>query len=406
MPRDKFLIFGAAFLRALSVGLLGVLFALYLAAGGLRASQIGVLITVGLAGNVCGTFLVGFWADHLGRRKTLVFLSTLTAVGGFGLVFFPGFLGMMVVCFLGMVNAFGRERGAVYTLEQAILPETVEARHRTKTLAWYNVVLEAGLALGSLMGGLPILFRRSFDVGNLTSYRWTFLFYGGILCLSAFLYTRLSPRIEAHNPSGEDLRGDWRKISPESKRIITRISLLFGLDSLAGGFLPGTLLVYWFFKRFGAGEETLAPIFFLGHVANALSLPVAAWISHRIGLIKTMVFAHTPSSLCLIAIPFAPNLTAALVLYLLRECLVEMELPTRQSYVMAVVRPSERTIASGVTNLTRLAAWSVSPTLAGFTMGFLSLSFPLFFAGTVKIIYDMSLFTAFRHIKPPEEQTP
>lgn len=398
MSKDQLLITGAGFLRALGVGLLGVLFAIYLSIGGLHAGQIGILVAVGLAGSACGTFLVSFWADRWGRRNTLMLLAGLAVVGGLGLALFPSFSWMVIASFVGMVNAMGRERGALFTLEQAILPETAPSSRRTSLLAWYNLILDVGQALGSLLGGLPFFLRKNLGLGQFASYQWTVALYAGLGVLSFFLYMGLSRKIE--------LRGStpWHKVSESSRRILTRLSLLFGLDSLAGGFLPAALISFWFFKRFGINEQWLAPLFFFTHVANALSYLAAARLSRRIGLIRTMVFTHIPANLCLIAIPFAPTAAWAIGLYVLRECLVEMDVPTRQSYVLAVVAPEERTIASGVTNLTRLVAWTVGPTLAGFAMKGWALSFPLFFGGGLKILYDVSLYRAFRHVKPPEEQ--
>ena len=398
MSKDNLLICGAAFLRALGVGLVGVLFSLYLATGGLDAARIGILIALGIAGNACGTFFVSFFADQLGRRKTLILLSGLTALGGFGVSLFPRFLGMMLAVFFGMVNAMGRERGPMFTLEQAILPQTAQANQRTQVLAWYNVLLDVGQAVGSLLGGLPFLLRQRIGIAELASYQWAFSLYAGLGTLSFLLYMGLSPRVEIHGPT------PWHKVSPQSRRILTRLCLLFGFDSLAGGFLPATLIAYWFFKRFGVGEQLLAPLFFAAHLANALSYLGAAWISRRVGLVNTMVFAHLCANLSLIAIPFSPTLKFAILLYLIRESLVEMDVPTRQSYVLAVVGEGERTIAAGVTNLTRLTAWIFGPGLAGLAMKGLSLSFPLFFGGGLKILYDLSLYASFRNLKPPEER--
>ncbi len=398
MSKDNLLICAAAFLRALGVGLLGVLFSIYLATGGLHAGQIGILIAVGLAGSAAGTFFVMLRADSLGRRRTLISLSALTAAGGVGLAFSPGFLGLAVACFFGMVNGMGRERGALFTLEQAILPQMGKDHQRTHLLAWYNVMLDVGQALGSLLGGLPFFFRESLGVGELPSYQWTFALYAGLGIVCLLLYMGLSRRVEIHGPT------PWHRVSPESRRILTRLCLLFGFDSLAGGFLPASLIAYWFFRRFGMGEQILAPLFFTAHVANAFSYLGAAWLSKRIGLIRTMVFTHTPSNLCLIAIPFAPTAWAAAALYLMRECLVEMDVPTRQSYVMAMVAPGERTLAAGVTNLVRLAAWVVGPGLAGLAMKTVSLGVPLLVGGGMKIGYDLALYFSFRHIRPPEER--
>jgi len=397
VTKDQRLIYAAAFLRALGVGLLGVLFALNLSAQGLDAARIGGLVALGIGGSACGTFLVSFRADRWGRRRTLLLLGGGTVLGGVGLFVCTEYRWLAAACFLGMVNAMGRERGALFTLEQAILPETTGTHGRTKALAWYNVVMDVGQALGSLLGGLPVLFRQGFGVTEAVSHRWTFGVYAGLALGSLLLYLFLSRQVELHGAVRR------QRVSPASRRILTRLCLLFGLDSLAGGFLPSSLIAYWFFRRFGVGEELLAPLFFLAHVANALSYLGAAWLAKRIGLVRTMVFTHTPANLCLIAIPFAPSVPAAAFLYLLRESLVEMDVPTRQSYVMAVVAPAERTVAAGVTNLTRLGAWTVAPTLAGQAMKSLSLGLPLIVGGATKILYDVLLYFSFRHVRPPEE---
>ena len=398
MSSDQRLIYSAAFVRALAVGLIGVLFAIYLVARGLQAAQIGFLVAIGLAGSASSTFLVSFWADRIGRRRCLVLLSLCMAVGGAGLALCPSFATLAAACFFGMVNSFGRERGAIHTLEQAILPAAVTHQQRTNTFAWYNVLLDVGLALGSLLGSMPVFLRRELGTGELASYQAGLFLYAGLIALCIFLYARLSPQTEDHGPSL------WRQITPATRRTIVRLSVLFGFDSLAGGFLPGSLVAYWFFKRFGVGEGLLGPLFFAGHVANAFSHLGAAWLSRRIGLVRTMVFTHAPSSLCLIALPFVPNLPAAILLYIVRECLVEMDLPTRQSYVMAVVEPHERTVASGVTNLTRLAAWAVAPSFAGWIMNSVAVGLPLVIGGSMKILYDALLFRSFHRLRPPEER--
>lgn len=405
MPRDHLLIYAAGFLRSMGVGALGVLFALALSAGGLDAGQIGFLVAVGIAGSACGTFFVSFFADQIGRKKTLILLACLSLLGGAGLTLFPGFLWLSAASFFGMVNAMGRERGALYTLEQAVLAHAASDSQRTKALAWYNVVLDVGQGVGSLLGGAPFLLRKHLGWELLASYQGTFAIYAGLGLAGVFLYMALSPQSHVDGtaplPSG---RQAWHKVSGESRRRITRLSLLFGFDSIAGGFLPSALIAYWFFKRFGVGEETIAPLFFFAHVGNAVSYLAAAWLAKKIGLVRTMVFTHMPANVCLMLIPFAPTLSAAAILYLVRECLVEMDVPTRQSYVMAVVEPQVRTMAAGVTNLTRLVAWTFGPTLSGLAMRSAFAGIPLMVGGGLKILYDISLYFSFRHIKPPEEQ--
>lgn len=395
--RDSVLICAAAFLRSLTIGLSGVLLAVYLSTAGWDAARIGVLITAGLAGAAVGTLGVSFWADRVGRRRSLAVLSLLSALGAVALATTTVFLVLLVGAFFGMVNGMGRDRGPAFALDQAILPETLAAEARTRTFAGYNLVLDAGHALGSLLASLPFALRRWAGVSPLDSYQLTWLGSAGLSLLGVALYAWLSPRVELVTVRRR------QRLSPDSKRVVGKLALLFGLDSLGGGFLTGAILAYWFFRRFGVSEELLGPLFFAARIANALSYLGAAWLARRIGLLNTMVFTHIPSSLFLLAVPFAPSLSLAVGLFLARECLVEMDVPTRQSYVVGVVEPRERAFASGITNLTRGTGWAVAPSLAGYAMKTLALSSPLFIGAGMKIAYDLLLFAAFRGIKPPEE---
>ena len=193
-------------------------------------------------------------------------------------------------------------------------------------------------------------------------------------------------------------------VDPRTRRVVTRLALLFGLDSIGGGFLNSALIAYWFFRRYGTSEANLAMLFFAARTLNAVSHIAAAWMARRIGLLKTMVWTHLPSSLLLMAAPAAPTATIAAGLFLAREALVEMDVPTRQSYVMAVVKPTERTFASGVTNVTRNVAWAVGPSVAGVVMQHLALAGPLVIGGLLKIGYDAMLYASFRHLRPPDEE--
>jgi hypothetical protein len=217
------------------------------------------------------------------------------------------------------------------------------------------------------------------------------------------LYLGLGSRAEAEGASAAVFGRRGPRLSPAGRRILWRISALFALDGLGGGLLVTTLLSYFFFERFAASPATVAALFFAARLANLASNFGAAWLARRIGLVNTMVFTHVPSSLLLVAVAFVPRFELAAALFLLRECLVEMDVPTRQSYVMAVVAPGERTVASGVTNLVRLAAWAAGPALAGLAMGRLWLGAPLVIGAGVKIVYDLLLYAAFRGVRPPEE---
>lgn len=397
---DRRLLYATAFIRALATGMVGVLLGIYLARLQLSPAQIGFVVGAGLAGNAAATLLATTLGDRLGRRRFLVGLTLATAAGGVAVAGFSHPLALGAAAFLGMVNGMGRDRGAALVLEQAMLPAIVTEERRTRTFAWYNVAQDAGHALGGLLAGLPVLLREVEPFGEETSFRLAMGVYSLLVLLPFLPYLLLSRKTEA--PRGRETQ----RISPESRRILRAISSLFTLDSLAGGFLATALLAFFFYAHFGASAEVVGLLFFAARAANALSHLGAAWLAARIGLVNTMVFTHIPSSLLLATVPFAPNFPVAAALFLLRESLVEMDVPTRQSYVMAVVRPEERTVASGVTHLVRMAGWAVAPFLAGLFMEELSLATPVFIGAGMKIFYDILLYLAFRNVKPPEEKGP
>lgn len=395
---DRSILYAAAFLRALATGMVGVLIAIYLARRGLDSAAIGVVVTSGLAGAALGALLVTSFADRVGRRRALVALGVLAAIGGVLVTAVDGLPAISAAAFLGMLNGMGRDRGAALIIDQAILPATATDAERTRIFAWYNVLQDAGHALGGLAAGLPVLLRGLSTIDEAQSLHVTMLVYAGLHLATALAYGRLSPACEA---PADVVR---TRLSARSRRILVRISALFALDSVAGGFLTAALLSFFFFERFGVSEGVIGVLFFGARVANAASHFGAAWLARRIGLVNTMVFTHIPSSLLLATVAIAPSFPVAAVLFLLREGLVEMDVPTRQSYVMAVVRPEERTIASGITHLVRLAAWSVAPAFAGLLMQGASLAMPLVVGAALKIAYDLLLYAAFRREKPPEER--
>ncbi|MHB1142818.1 MAG: MFS transporter [Sulfuricaulis sp.] len=396
---DRRRLYAAAFLRAVATGLMGVLLGLYLARRGFDAVAIGLVIGSGISGAAAATLLVTFFGDRLGRRVMLIALAVLSALGGVALLATEHLAAVCAIAFLGMVNGAGRDRAAALALEQAMLPATTDDAGRTRAFAWYNVLQDAGHALGGLAAALPVVVARLAGTTELAGYGWTLGIYTALCLATGVLYLGLSPAIEArpnHN-------GRMPPLAPESRRVLRRISGLFAVDSLAGGFLGTALLSYFFFARFGAGEAAIATLFFLARVANGVSHLGAAWLAARIGLINTMVFTHIPSSLMLIAVALVPEFWMAATLFLVRELLVEMDVPTRQSYVMAVVRPEERTFASGVTSLVRLGGWAVAPFAAGFLMQGVALATPLLIGAGMKIGYDLLLWRSFRDLKPPEE---
>ncbi len=403
--RDRSLIYAAAFVRSLAVGMCGVLLALHLSAMGWDARQVGLLVSAGLAGIATVTLLTSLLADRA-RRFSLLVLGALQALGGLALVFSANYkdapAALLAFAFFGMINGLGRDRGPAYALEQAMLPSTTTDAGRTWTIAWYSLLMDAGLALGSLAAGIPFLLRHNWKWELGKSYQAVWVIYLALSMISLALYACLSPAVEAVRTGAVLPR---ISLPPKKNRpVIYKLAALTGMDSLGGGFLSSVLITYWFFHRFGAREEVVGPIFFGARVANAASHLVAAWLARKIGLLNTMVFTHLPSSLFLIAVPFAPSLPWAIALFIAREGLVEMDVPTRQSYILAVVQPEERAFASGFTTFTRNVSYAIAPAFAGAAMKGISMASPLFFGGGIKIAYDLVLYTAFRRIKPPEEK--
>jgi len=402
LPRNLGLIYAAASLRSFGIGLLGVVLGVFLYREGFSSTAIGLVVAAGLAGSAAATVVTTLIADRLGRRKTLLVLSLLTAAGALPLIFNMGAAALLSIAFIGMINGMGTDRSPAFALEQAVIPGLVPDQRRTWTLAWYSVVLDSSGALGALAAGLPILAQRIWGIDLAASYRVLFTGYATLNVVSGVFYLLLSPAVEVVRSSSLGMAAT--SVSPQTKSTVMKLSSLFAIDSFGGGFLTDALVSYWFFRRFGISENQLAVLFALVHVLNALSHLGAAALARRIGLVNTMVFTHLPSSIFLIAAAFAPSARWAVVLFLLRESLVEMDVPTRQSYVAAVVQPSERTFASGVTNLTRNLSWAAASSVAGLFMQKVAFSAPLLLGGSLKILYDLLLYRSFRHVAPPEEK--
>jgi MFS family permease len=396
--RDRRILYAAAFVRALATGMVGVLFGIYLAKRGFDPAETGTVVGAGLLGAAVAALVVTLVGDRIGRRRALVVIALLGAGGGAVVAWSSSLAVALAAAFVGMVNGMGRDRGASLIIDQVVLPATAPDAERTRAFAWYNVLQDAGHALGGLAAAAPVILTRFDAVDEVLALRIAVLIYAGLVATTALLYSRLSPAAEAPPATARV------QISRESRRILWRIASLFAIDSLAGGFLTAALLAFFFCERFGVGVASVGFLFFGARVANAASHLGAAWLARRIGLVNTMVFTHIPSSLLLVTVAFAPSFPVAAALFLLREGLVEMDVPTRQSYVMAVVRPEERTFASGVTHLVRLGAWAVAPAFAGLLMRGGSLAMPLFIGAAMKIAYDLLLFVSFRSHKPPEER--
>ncbi len=396
-PRDRGLLYAAAFFRAAATGLVGVGLGLYLGELALEPRAIGAVVSLGLAGGAAATAAVTVLGTRIRHRSALRALAVLAAFGAAALVVVRSPAAIAAVAFVGMVNGMGRDRGAALVIEQAMLPATVTDERRTFAFAVYALLQDAGHAIGGLLAGWVPLASAAGGAAGPSSARGAIVVYAILSLAPCALYAALSPAADVATPR------EHRRLSPASRRVLTRISTLFALDGLGGGFLTATLLTVFFRVRFGAGAPAIGALFFGARVANAVSHLAAAWLARRIGLVNTMVATHVPSSLLLATMAIAPSFAVAAVLFLLREGLVEMDVPTRQSYVMAVVRPEERVVASGVTHLVRLAAWAAAPVVAGASMQRLSLAAPLLIGAAMKIAYDVMLYVSFRRVRPPEE---
>jgi MFS family permease len=397
--RDARILVGAAFVRSAAAALTSVLAAIALRERGFTLPQTGVALAAGLAGAGVATACVSVTADAIGRRRTLITLALLTAGGYLALASAPAFRVLLPLVFVGMVNGMGRDRGAANALEQAVLPGTTAPDRRTWLFAWYNVCLDAGQMVGSAAAAIPGALLIAWAVPTERAYAWMFVACAMALAASALAYTVLSPRIEV-----TALRHAWRDADQTTRRVLRQLVLLFALDSLGSGFLNSALIAYWFFERFGLSAARIAMLFAAARALNAGSHLLAAWLARRIGLVQTMVATHLPSSVFLMLAPLAPGAAGAMGLFLAREALVEMDVPTRQSYMMAIVPAETRTLVSGVTGVTRLIGWATGPAVAALVMQQVSSSAPLIIGGSLKILYDLLLYRAFRHVKAPEEQ--
>ena len=392
---DRQWIYLAAFLRAMGLSMLAILVGAYLVALDLSPLALGTVSALGLAGCTVAATLMTLAGDRVGRRRALMATALLTGAGGLALaaVSAPWTLG--VASFVGMLNVMGKDRGAALVLEQAMLPATVTDEGRTSAFAWYHVAQDLGHALGAAAAAMPLLLQ-TLGLAELPALRWAIVTASALIAISAVAYLGLSAATEANGHEG------GQAMSLEGQRVVRRLGALFLLDAIGGGFLTTSWLSAFFIERFAASIGLVAALFVGARILNAGSHLGAAWLARRIGLVNTMVFAHIPSSVLLITVAIAPNFPVAAILFLLREGLVEMDVPTRQSYLMAVIRPEDRTRASGITSLVRMGGWTIGQAAAG-AAAQSTLGLSLAIGAGMKIAYDLLLFAMFRSRKPPEE---
>jgi MFS family permease len=383
--------------RAFGDGFVSVLLPVYLTGLGFSGFQVGVLTTATLVGSAALTLMVGLIAYRLRRQRLLLLAAGLMLATGLGFTFVHDFWPLILVAFVGTLNPSSGDVSVFLPLEQSLLPQTVPPSERTALFGRYSLVASLVAAFGSLFAGVPGYVADHWSVSQQQAIQGTFLLYALLAVIAFVLYRRLSPAVEASEQApSSPLR--------ESRRIVYTLAVLFSLDSFGGGFVVQSLLALWLFRRFDLSVATAGTIFFWAGVLSAASFPVAVWLSRRIGLIKTMVFTHLPANLFLILVPFMPNLPLAILFLLLRSMLSQMDVPTRTSYVMAVVSPAERPAAASVTNVPRSLATASSPLLAGYLLGASAFGWPLVIGGLLKAIYDILLLAMFTKVRPPEEE--
>jgi len=377
---------------------MAVLVGLYCARLGFSATQIGGVLSAALWGAALAALITLVIGPRLPERAMLVALTALPMLGGVVLIAADAFPIVLVAAFVGMLNIHGRDRGAIPILEQALFPATTTDADRTRVFAWYNVLLDSGYAVGGLFAAVPTLLESTLGMAPLEALRLALAAFCVLYFAAAVLYMRLPAIADDVKPVG------LTELSRESRPIVTKISLLFLLDAFGGGFIGTALFAYFFAEKFGASAATIAILFSAGRVLSAFSHLGAAWLSRRIGLVNTMVFTHAPTSFLLFTIVATDSFGWDAFFFLLREALNEMDVPTRQSYVMAVVQPHERLAVSGITNLVRSCGWAAAPLLAGAMMQGIGLGVPLVAAGVAKLSYDFLLWREFRKLKAPEEK--
>lgn len=393
---DAAVLISSRAVRALADGFISVLLPLYLTTLGLSTLQIGAVTTATLVGSAALTLLVGLIAYRLKRRRLLFGAALLMVATGLGFAFVHAFWPLIVVAFVGTLNPSSGDVSVFLPLEQSLLPQTVGARDRTALFARYSLIASLVGACGALCAGVPEFVAAHTALSMKGALQGAFLVYALLALIALFLYRTLSPAIEpgAHVPEAP---------LKESKGMVYTLAALFSLDSFGGGFVVQSLLALWLFQRFHLSVATAGTIFFWTGVLSAGSFPVAVRLASRIGLVNTMVFTHLPSNLFLILVPFMPNLPLAIALLLARSALSQMDVPTRNSYVMAVVTPAERPAAASVTSVPRSLATAASPLLSGYLLGLTIFGWPLVIGGALKGIYDVLLLVMFKAVRPPEE---
>ncbi len=410
LTRDGWLLFATRFLRLFAYGALSVVLVFHLVGLGLSESQTGLLLTSTLVGDTLVSLYLTTRADRMGRRRMLGVGAVLMTGAGLVFAFTGNFWLLILAGTIGVISPSGHEVGPFLPIEQAALSHVVSVRTRTEVFAWYTLTGSVATALGALAGGALARLLQQGDGATESGYRAVVLLYAGFGLLLAACFSRLSSATEATTFGGrKPFRATLAGISglDRSRDVVMKLSALFALDSFAGGFVIQSFTAYWFYLRFGISPATIGAIFFGANILAGLSALAAARLAERFGLINTMVGTHLPSNVLLILVPMMPTLPLAVVVLLLRFSISQMDVPARQSYIMAVVTPEERSAAGGVTGVARTLGAAISPLFVGLLFARPGLvDVPFFIAGTLKIVYDLLLYRSFVAVRPLEEAQP
>jgi MFS family permease len=401
------LLFVTRFIRLFAYGALSVVLVFYLVGVGLSEPQTGLLLTSTLIGDTIVSLYLTTRADRIGRRRMLIVGAALMAAAGLAFALTRNWWLLLVAATVGVISPSGHEVGPFLSIEQAALSQVVADRNRTGVFAWYTLAGAMATALGALVAGTLTRALQQTTMSSVGSYRAVVILYAALGLVLAVLFARLTRAAEATTPVQRRApRATFARFSglERSRDVVVKLSALFALDAFGGGFVIQSFAAYWFYLRFGLDPGSLGVIFFWANIFAGFSALLASRLASRIGLIKTMVGTHLPSNVLLILVPLMPTLPLAVAVLLARFSISQMDVPTRQSYIMAVVPPEERSAAAGVAGVARTIGAAISPLCVGFLFARPSLiNLPFYIAGTLKITYDLLLYKEFVSIRPPEE---
>lgn len=403
--RDITLLFATRVLRMFGYGFLAVVLVLYLAAIGMSGAETGLLLGLTLLGDAAVSLWLTTHADRIGRRRVLVAGAALMLAAGVAFTASTLFPVLLVAATLGVISPSGNEVGPFLAVEQASLSQLVPDRGRTGLFAWYQLAGSFATAAGTLAGGAVAQVAMGAGAQAADAYRLVILGYALVGLALGGLFLLVSPRVEAPPASIHDETIRGRLGLHRSRGVVLRLSMLFALDAFAGGFAIQSFIAFWFSGKFGVDPAVLGSILAGANILAGFSALAAGRLATRFGLVNTMVFTHLPSNVLLMLVPFMPTLPLAVLVLFARFAISQMDVPTRQSYTMAIVAPDERSAAAGVTGIARSLGVSAAPLFAGPLFATASLAaLPFVISGGLKIVYDLALYRSFRRLRPPEEQ--